>query len=103
MGRRFSSLFWIASLMFLTSGATGLAYEVIWFKRFSHVWGSSSVAMASVVASFLAGLGIGAHVWGRFTDRLRRPLFWYGICEIGIAILAILIPWEIEQLTGVAV
>jgi predicted membrane-bound spermidine synthase len=102
MDRRINSLFWIASLMFLISGATGLAYEVIWFKRFAHVWGSSSVAMAAVVASFLAGLGVGAHIWGRFTDRLPRPLFWYGVCEIGIALLAITIPWEIEQLTGMA-
>ena len=55
----------MASLLFLLSGATGLAYEVIWFKRFSHVWGTSTLASAAVVASFLSGLGLGALRLGR--------------------------------------
>ena len=53
-------LFWLASAMFFLSGGTGLAYQVIWFKRFSHVWGSSSLAFAAVGGSFLFGLGLGA-------------------------------------------
>jgi spermidine synthase len=58
---------------------TGLAYQVIWFKRFAHAWGSSGLAMGSVVASFLFGLGAGAWLLGRVADRVGRPLFWYGV------------------------
>jgi spermidine synthase len=88
------------SALFFCSGATSLAYEVIWFKRFSHVWGNSALAMALVVSSFLVGLGIGALVFGRWADRTPRPALWYGWCEAGIGLLAILIPFEIAWLAG---
>lgn len=91
-------LFWIASLMFFLSGGTGLAYQVIWFKRFAHVWGSSSLAFASVGGSFLFGLGVGAYLIGRYADRVLRPLRWYGFCELAIGVGAILIPLEIQFL-----
>ncbi|MEX2121708.1 MAG: fused MFS/spermidine synthase [Pirellulales bacterium] len=71
---------------------TGLSYEVIWFKQFSHVWGSSTLAMASVVGSFLLGLGIGARCGGAIADRVARPVVWYGVFEIGVGGLALLIP-----------
>src|SRR5688572_10543761 len=83
----------LATLYFVLSGACGLVYEVLWFKRFAHVWGSSSIAMASVVASFLAGLGLGAWLLGRRADRMRRPLLAYAVCEFGIAIWAVCVPW----------
>ena len=70
--------------MFFLSGGTGLAYQVIWFKRFAHVWGSSSLAFASVGGSFLFGLGMGAYLIGRYADSFDRPLRWYGICELAI-------------------
>jgi predicted membrane-bound spermidine synthase len=75
---------------------------VIWFKRFAHAWGSSAIAAASVVASYLLGLGAGAAVIGRLADRVRSPLRWYGACEIGIAALALLVPPGILVLERIA-
>ena len=92
----------MASVLFLLSGGTGLAYEVIWFKRFSHVWGNSTLATAAVVASFLFALGIGARQLGRLADRVRSPLLWYGLCEIGIGFLALSIPFEIHSLLALS-
>jgi spermidine synthase len=99
---RASVMFWCASILFFLSGGTGLAYQVVWFKKFNHVWGSSSLAMAAVVASFLTGLGLGAHLIGRVTDRVKGPLFWYGVAEILIGIIALIIPLEIQLLQYVA-
>ena len=48
---------WWISALFFCSGATSLGYEVIWFKRFANVWGSSALAMAVVVASVLMMVG----------------------------------------------
>lgn len=85
---------WAAALLFVLSGFTGLVYETVWFKRLGHAWGSSSFAMASVVATFLCGLGLGAWLGGKLADRAQRPLALYGWCELGIAGLALLIPLE---------
>lgn len=93
-----NGLLQVASILFFLSGATGLAYQVIWFKRFSYVWGNSSLAMAAVVASFLFGLGVGAYAVGRFADRVRAPLLWYGLFEGLIGLLALGIPLEIQWL-----
>jgi spermidine synthase len=90
------------SALFFASGATGLAYEVVWLKRFGHVWGSSSLAIAAVVAAFLGGLGLGAWLFGRVSDRVRRPLAVYGACEIAIGALAIAVPYAIDALVALS-
>jgi spermidine synthase len=93
----------LAVALFFLSGAAGLAYEVVWFKRLSHVWGSSAIALAAVLASYLLGLGAGAGVVGRVADRIRRPLLWYGGMEVAIGVLSYLVPPGIhllESLTG---
>lgn len=92
------SIMGLASILFFASGMTGLIYEVIWFKRFTHVWGASSLAMTVVVASFLGGLGLGAFLLGHRADGVRNPLGWYGRIEIAIGVLAFLIPFEIALL-----
>ena len=90
----------LLALLFVLSGATALTYEVLWFKRFAHVWGSAPIAMAAVVASFLLGLGIGAQRIGILADRLPRPFRAYGWCELGIGLLALAVPLELGLLTA---
>lgn len=96
-------LFWLVSTLFFVSGATGLAYQVVWFKRFAHVWGSTSLAFAAVGGSFLLGLGLGAWLIGRRADRLAWPLRWYGISELLIGLLALVVPFEIAGLMNASV
>ncbi len=87
-----------ASLLFVASGATSLAYEVIWFKRFGQAWGQSYYAIALVTAAFLCGLGLGAWAIGKLADRLRVPLMAYAIFEILIGLMALAIPFAIAAL-----
>src|SRR5262245_24024185 len=88
----------IALALFFGSGMAGISYEVIWFKQFSHVWGSSTLAMASVIGSFLLGLGLGAAWWGRRSEHLERPILWYGLIEIAVGLFALLVPFATEAL-----
>lgn len=95
-----TAYFWRVSVLFFMSGGIGLAYQVVWFKHYSHAWGNSTLAMAAVVTSFLAGLGIGAPLLGRWADRIQSPLLWYGVCEVVIAALAFVVPLEIHWLAN---
>ncbi|MCE9595981.1 MAG: fused MFS/spermidine synthase [Planctomycetes bacterium] len=85
----------LSGAFFVASGATALAYEIIWFKRFAHVFGSSAHAWAALVAAYLLGLGLGARFLGAWAARVKRPLFAYGVCEIVISLCALAIPFEI--------
>ncbi|MCC6406861.1 MAG: fused MFS/spermidine synthase [Planctomycetes bacterium] len=90
----------LSGAFFVASGATALAYEVIWFKRFGHVWGSSAHAWAAVVAAYLLGLGLGARFLGAWAARVRRPLFAYGVAELVVTVAALAIPFEIGWLAS---
>jgi spermidine synthase len=89
---------------FFLSGATGLLFEVVWTRQLGHVLGSDTLAISTVLATFMGGLALGSWLGGRIADRLRRdPLLYYAGCEAGIALLALAIPWVIGQLPPVNV
>src|SRR5207237_5463413 len=41
------------------------------------------------LAVFMAGLGLGAHLFGGLADRTRRPMRLYGLLEIGVGAWAL--------------
>ena len=47
------------------SGASALIYQLIWVRLLGLVFGVSSFAVATVVAVFLLGLGLGSYFFGR--------------------------------------
>ena len=91
-------LFWLASLMFFLSGGTGMAYQVIWFKRFAHVLGKlePGVRLGRRLVSFWAGCG--SLAIGAARRLLPATTAWYGFCELAIGVAAIVIPFQIEWL-----
>ncbi len=91
----------LATLLFAGSGATSLALEIVWIRWFRLVLGSSAYAVSTVVATFLAGLALGAWVAARRPDRSPgAALRAYGKLEIGIAATALLVPLGIGLLHG---
>jgi len=80
---------------FTVSGATSLILQVVWARQLIQVFGSSSLAIATVLATFMGGLALGAWIGGRLADRMRAhragPLLGYAIAEgiVGLAALAI--------------
>src|SRR5204862_2702610 len=78
--------------IFFLSGATGLVYEVIWVRLTGLVFGNTSHAISVVLGAFMAGLALGSWKLGQKADRIRNPLRFYGLLEIGIGISAALVP-----------
>lgn len=66
--------------IFFVSGASALLYQVAWLKYLGLVFGNTVHAAATLIAVFLAGLGIGGYLFGRFLHRVR-PLVLYAVLE----------------------
>ena len=82
--------------VFFLSGAAGLVYEIAWVRRLTNVFGSTTLAVSTVLAAFMGGLALGS-VWiGRYADRhlpRGRVIRTYGLLEVGVALYALAIPW----------
>jgi spermidine synthase len=90
----------LVSLCFFFSGLSGLCFEIVWTKQLEHLLGTSSLAVSSVVTSYMAGLALGSFLTGRLQTRLKRPLVGYALCEAGIACFGLLIPWLVGLYPG---
>ncbi|MCG8588028.1 MAG: fused MFS/spermidine synthase, partial [Proteobacteria bacterium] len=75
---------WLLACFFL-SGWAGLAYQIAWTRQFAFVFGTSELAVATVLSSYMGGLAAGAALAARFAHRIRRPVLAYGLLELGIA------------------
>ena len=61
----------ILLLIFFFSGIAGLAYQILWVKLLSQMFGHTIYAISTVVATFMAGLAIGSFIFGRYADRSK--------------------------------
>lgn len=78
--------------LFFASGATALVYQTLWVRELQLVFGTSTFAISTVLAAFMAGLAAGGFVMARYADRLARPLMGYGLLEVGIGLYALVFP-----------
>ncbi|MFZ1947606.1 MAG: hypothetical protein WAW06_08670, partial [bacterium] len=112
--------------LFALSGATSLAYEVVWTRLLIRVFGATSVAVTTVLASWMAGLALGSYLFGRLIDGTptggsaeegpprdttararwnqqnpwRHPIRIYGLLELGIGVFALAVPLVLIGLNG---
>ena len=80
------------AVCFLLSGFAALLYQAAWLKKLAVVFGTSHLAVATVLAAYMAGLAGGAALAARVADRVRRPILVYGLLEALIGISALLAP-----------
>lgn len=71
--------------LLLGSGACALVYQVLWIRALREVFGASLPASAAVLAIFMGGLGVGAHLFGRRAALSVNPLRLYGLLELAVA------------------
>jgi MFS family permease len=81
--------------LFFLSGAAALIYQTAWHRLLGLFAGADTIAAALVVGAFLLGLGVGSLAAGLYADRLSRraALIAFALCEVGIALFAVLSPW----------
>ncbi|RPJ47232.1 MAG: hypothetical protein EHM19_03270, partial [Candidatus Latescibacterota bacterium] len=80
----------IIAVLFVLSGAAGLVYQVVWSRSLTLLFGSTTLAVSTVVTAFMAGLALGSWLFGRLADRRQKTLRLYALLELGIAATALL-------------
>ena len=85
---------------FFFSGACGLVYEVAWLRVMGLIFGNTTFATSTVLAGYMAGLGLGALWWGKRIDQGGDPVKVYAKLEAGIGGYALLTPfiWKLIDL-----
>src|SRR5688572_28629215 len=74
---------------FVLSGIAALVYQTAWRRQFAIVFGTSELAVATVLAAYMGGLALGAILAEKFLPRVTRPVLTYALLELGIAVSAI--------------
>ncbi len=82
----------IVAVIFFVSGAAGLVYEVLWSRQLGLIFGVSTYAVATVLATYMGGLALGSYLVGRLVDRWKNPLAVYALLEVSIGVYALLVP-----------
>ncbi len=79
-------------ILFFLSGTTALVYELVWVRQLVFVFGGTTYAITTVLVAFMAGLGLGSYLAGRWCHRLKHPARIFGLLEVGIGVYALLVP-----------
>lgn len=79
---------------FFLSGLTGLVYEILWTRMIVKLIGGAPFAVSIILTIFMAGLGVGSLLAGKFVDKLKTPaslIKTYGLLELIIGIYGLII------------
>ena len=82
-------------MLFLLSGFSALVYQVIWQRILGIFSGQHIYSITMIVTAFMAGLGVGSLVGGRYADRFgrRTSVLAFAACEVLIGAFALISPW----------
>jgi spermidine synthase len=83
---------WILISLYLISGATSLAYEILWSRMLSLQFGVSIFGVVATVTAYMAGLGLGSLLGTHWSRHTRYPLRFFALLELSVALTALAIP-----------
>ncbi len=90
-----------SDLVFFLSGLAALVDQTVWARLLARHVGSDRIGVALVLAIFMGGLAIGAHLGGDLARRHRAPLRLLVTVEILLALIAGLSPYWLALLPPV--
>ena len=82
-------------ICFFLSGITGLTYEILWTRMIVKLIGGAPFAISIILTVFMAGLGLGSYIAGRYIDQVKNHLNLvkiYGVLELVIGFYGLLLP-----------
>jgi spermidine synthase len=81
--------------IYFLSGFSALLYQVIWHRMLAIFSGSDLYATTTIVAAFMAGLGMGSLIGGRLADALslRWQIGLFALLELVIGVFALVSTW----------
>ena len=88
-------------VVFFVSGVAGLVYEIVFAKELGLTFGSTSRAHATVLATYLGGLALGAAIGASVLER-RKSLRPARLGQIGPPDFATVHPWSHSTARSVA-
>jgi spermidine synthase len=77
-------------VLIFASGAAALIYEMAWFQMLELITGSSALAIAILLGTFMGGMCVGSLALPRIVAP-QRPLQVYAMVELGIALCAVML------------
>jgi len=80
----------VAILFYAIAGGLALGYEVVWSQSIVQFMSTRSFAFSVVLATYLAGLAIGAALFARRADRVRDPWGVFGLLIAAAGLVALL-------------
>lgn len=81
----------VLAFCFWLSGFAALVYQTAWTRQFALVFGTSELAVATVLAAYMGGLALGAWLVERLLPRISKPVLAYAGLELGIGVGAMLL------------
>lgn len=79
-----------ALVVYAIAGGIALGYEVVWSQAIVPFMSTRSFAFAVMLATYLAGLALGAALGARFADRVREPWAVFGLLIAAAGAVALL-------------
>lgn len=76
------TVFWVIGV----SGFAALGFEVLWTRILIYTLGPSTYAFSAMLTTFLVGIALGSWLISRYTDRLKDPVSFLGIIELGLGL-----------------
>lgn len=68
------------------SGFAALIYQSTWAQYLGLILGHSAYAQSLVLMLFMGGMAGGAAIVGRLVHRIERPILWYVVTELFLAV-----------------
>ncbi len=79
---------------------SSLVYELVWSRELSYVFGSTALAVSSVLAVFMAGLALGSLYGGKILEARQKPFRFLALLQCAIGISCILTLSAIKGVSG---